>query len=382
MKKLILILISLYISAGNAQDAFIIKDVKVFDGENLMESTSVKVENGVITEIADLIKSSNGIEIIDGKGQTLLPALSNAHVHAWAPQSLQEAAKAGVLNVMDMHGVETYQMMMRKLKDSTDYARYYVAGYAATAPEGHGTQFGFPAPTLSTPEEAAKFINDRVNANVDYIKIIVEPWKETLDSATVSELIKEAHKAQKIAVVHVSRLEDALDVILNDADGLVHIWWDKEITTEQLKVLATSKSFFVIPTLLTTLKALESFGEEAKKFLTKAQLLSQVKTLYEANIPILAGTDPPNLGINYGTDLYKELELLHEAGLPIVEVLKAGTSAISKAFSLENTGSIKVGYIADLLLVDGDPTKDLADLKNSKTVWKDGKRLKNDKDEN
>jgi imidazolonepropionase-like amidohydrolase len=376
MNKILLTLFLLFITIGNAQASFVIKDVRVFDGDSVIASTSVKVENGIITKIANVIEFTDDFEIIDGKGQTLLPALANAHVHAWAPQSLEEAAKAGVLNVMDMHGVEPYQMMMRQLKDSTNYARYYVAGYAATAPEGHGTQFGFPVPTLSKPEEAAKFISDRVKADVDYIKIIVEPWKATLDIDTVSELIKEAHKAEKIAVVHVSKLEDALNVISKDADGLVHIWWDKELEIDKIKELSKSKSFFVIPTLLTTLKAFESMGEEANKFLNKTQLLNQVKALYNADIPILAGTDPPNLGINYGTDLYQELELLHEAGLPILEVLKAGTSAITKAFSLENTGAIKVGYKADLILIDGDPTKDLGDLENSKIIWKAGKRLK------
>jgi imidazolonepropionase-like amidohydrolase len=376
MNKILLTLFLLFITIGNAQASFVIKDVRVFDGDSVIASTSVKVENGIITKIANVIEFTDDFEIIDGKGQTLLPALANAHVHAWAPQSLEEAAKAGVLNIMDMHGVEPYQMMMRQLKDSTNYARYYVAGYAATAPEGHGAQFGFPVPTLSKPEEAAKFISDRVKADVDYIKIIVEPWKATLDIDTVSELIKEAHKAEKIAVVHVSKLEDALNVISKDADGLVHIWWDKELEIHKIKELSKSKSFFVIPTLLTTLKAFESMGEEANKFLNKTQLLNQVKALYNADIPILAGTDPPNLGINYGTDLYQELELLHEAGLPILEVLKAGTSAITKAFSLENTGAIKVGYKADLILIDGDPTKDLGDFENSKIIWKAGKRLK------
>jgi imidazolonepropionase-like amidohydrolase len=376
MNKILLTLFLLFITIGNAQASFVIKDVRVFDGDSVIASTSVKVENGIITKIANVIEFTDDFEIIDGKGQTLLPALANAHVHAWAPQSLEEAAKAGVLNVLDMHGVEPYQMMMRQLKDSTNYARYYVAGYAATTPEGHGTQFGFPVPTLSKPEEAAKFISDRVKADVDYIKIIVEPWKATLDIDTVSELIKEAHKAEKIAVVHVSKLEDALNVISKDADGLVHIWWDKELEIDKIKELSKSKSFFVIPTLLTTLKAFESMGEEANKFLNKTQLLNQVKALYNADIPILAGTDPPNLGINYGTDLYQELELLHEAGLPILEVLKAGTSAITKAFSLENTGAIKVGYKADLILIDGDPTEDLGDLENSKIIWKAGKRLK------
>jgi imidazolonepropionase-like amidohydrolase len=372
----LLILVLFSVTIGIAQNPFIIENVKVFDGEAIIASTSVKVENGVIVEVAAKIKTSDGIEIIDGKGKTLMPALSNAHVHAWAPESLKEAAKAGVLNVMDMHGVETYQNAMRQLKDSTNYANYYVAGYAATAPEGHGTQFGFPVPTLTKPEDAKQFIADRVKANVDHIKIILEPWKATLDSATVAELIKEAHKAEKIAVVHISRLENAVDVISNDADGLVHIWWDKELEPNRLRELSEEKSFFVIPTLLTTIKVFKTMGSASEQFLSKEQLQSEVKKMYEAGIPILAGTDPPNIGINYGTDLYKELELISESGIPIIDVLKAGTSNIIKAFGLEKTGFIKVGYMADLILIDGDVTEDVSVLSNSKVIWKNGKQVK------
>lgn len=360
----------------NAQNSFVIKNIKVFDGESIIESTSVRVVAGKITAVSKALKTSKKDTVIDGKGKTLIPALSNAHVHAWSPLSLKEAAKAGVLNVMDMHGMELYQGMMRQLKDSTGYARYYVAGYAATAPGGHGTQFGFEVPTLSKPEEAKSFIADRVKANVDHIKIIVEPWKTTLDKATVAALIKEAHKADKIAVVHVSKLEDAIDVLSNDADGLVHLWWDKELSSDQLNALTKSKTFFVIPTLLTTLKAFENMGAGANQFLTKTQLLAEVKKMYDVGIPILAGTDPPNLGINHGTDLYKELNLLLESGMPIVEVLKAATSNISNAFSIENTGYVKPGYNADFILLEGDVTKDLNILNTDKVIFKLGKQVK------
>lgn len=359
-----------------AQGNFIVENVKVFDGESIIESISVKVENGIIVAISQSIKPSEGFSIIDGKGKTLLPALSNAHVHAWGKESLKEAAKAGVLNVMDMHGVEPYQFAMRQLKDSTNYARYYVAGYAATAPGGHGTQFGFPTPTVTGPDDAKKFIEDRLKANVDHIKIIVEPWKATLSSETVAAIIKEAHLAEKIAVVHVSRLEDAIDVLSNNADGLVHIWWDLPLEPLKLKELASSKAFFVIPTLLTTLNFFKSIGDGASKYLTKAQLMAEVKQMHEAGIPILAGTDPPNVGINYGTDLYKELELLSESGLPITEVLKAGTSNITNAFGLKKVGYIRVGYNADLILIDGDPTTDIKALNNYKTIWKMGELIK------
>ncbi|WP_299368720.1 amidohydrolase family protein [Winogradskyella sp.] len=373
--KIVLVLIT-SICIGNAQNSFIIENVKLFDGESIIESVSVKVEDGIIKEVSKTIQPTDKDEVIDGKGKTLIPALSNAHVHAWAPNSLTEAAKAGVLNVMDMHGLENYQIMLKQLKDSTNFARYYVSGYAATAPEGHGTQYGFPVPTLTKPEDAKKFVEDRVKANVNYIKIIVEPWRKTLSIEIVSELIKEAHKARKIAVVHVSRLEDAIDVLSKDADGLVHIWRDQEMDKSQLKQLSEEKDFFVIPTVLTILKAIESLGEDAETYLTKKQLLAEIKKLHDIGIPILAGTDPPNLGINYGTDLYEELKLLGESGLSNIEVLKAGTSNITKAFGLENTGYIKTGFIADLILVDGDVTENINTLNNSKIIWKNGKKVK------
>ncbi|OZV70075.1 amidohydrolase family protein [Winogradskyella aurantia] len=375
MKKITLLFLTCLVLQLYAQDHFIIANVKVFDGEAIIEKTSVRIDSGVISEIGASIDTIGTDSIIDGSGKTLMPALSNAHVHAWTPQSLQQAATAGVLNVMDMHGVEPFQLGMRQLKDSTNYARFYVAGYAATAPEGHGTQFGFPVPTLSGPEDAKTFIEARVKANVDHIKIIVEPWKKTLSSETVAAVIKEAHKVKKIAVVHVSRLEDAIDVLTNNADGLVHIWWDNPIEEEQLKSLSKEKTFFVIPTLLTTLKAFESMGEAAQKFMKKEQLLAEVKKLHQAGVPILAGTDPPNLSINYGTDLYKELQLLRDAGLSPIEVLKAGTSNITRAFSLENTGYVKVGYNADLLLIEGDVTEEISAIENVNTVWKKGAKV-------
>lgn len=376
MKKLLFLFILFSFVIASAQNSFVIKDVKLFDGEKVIERTSVKVDNGTIVEVAINIQTSGKDQIIDGNGKTLIPALSNAHVHAWAPQSLSQAAKAGVLNVMDMHGVETYQSMMRQLKDSTNYARYFVAGYAATAPEGHGTQFGFPVPTLNKPEDAKKFITDRVEANVDYIKIIVEPWRNTLSSETVAALIKEAHLADRMAVVHVSRLADAIDVLSYDADGIVHIWWDKEIKKDQLDKLLEKKSFFVIPTLLTTIKAFDAMNLDEAKLLTKEKLFAQVKKLFDNGVPILAGTDPPNVGINFGTDLYQELQLLNESGMSTIEVLKAGTSNVADAFGLEDRGYVIAGYRADLILLDGDVTNDIKQMNQIITVWKDGKVVK------
>lgn len=373
MKFFFITIVLLFCLQLKAQESFVIKNVKLFDGENSIENTSVKITGNKIEEVSPQIEISESSKIIDGRGKTLMPALSNAHVHAWMPQSLSLAAKAGVLNVMDMHGIENFQHSMRVLKDSTDYARYFVAGFAATAPEGHGTQFGFPVPTLENPEDAKEFVSGRVASNVDFIKIIVEPYKKTLSQETVAEVIKEAHKANLKAVVHVSRLEDGIEVLENNADALVHIWWDKPINKATLENLVKNKDFFIIPTLLTTLKAFESMGEDSADYLSKEELLGEIKKLHEAKVPILAGTDPPNLNINYGTDLYEELFLFKEAGLSNIDILKTATINVAKAFNLKEMGYVKKNYIADLLLINGDPTENIEDIKNIEMIWKAGK---------
>jgi imidazolonepropionase-like amidohydrolase len=355
-----------------AQEKILIKNVQVFDGDKVIKNTDVLIEGKHIVEIG--VVNCDTCKIIDGKGKTLLPAFTNAHVHTWSFQSLREAAKSGILNLFDMHGIEQVQASLKLYKDSVNYANYYVAGYAATAPNGHGTQYGFPVPTLAGSEDAKKFVKDRILAGADYIKIILEPWKTTLSYKTIKAIIDEAHAYNKVAVVHISKVVDAFNVLNDNADGLVHLWWDKTMPNEQLTTLAKEKDFFVIPTLLTSIRMIEMIKKNnpLAVALSEDELKSEVKRLYDAGIPILAGTDPPNAQINYGTDLFKELILLSESGIPTIDVLKGATSLPIKRFKLGKKGMIKVGYIADLVLIDGNPIEEIKDINKIHTVWKAG----------
>ncbi|WP_299109875.1 amidohydrolase family protein [uncultured Tenacibaculum sp.] len=358
-----------------SQESFVINNVRLFDGEKVKENVSILIADGKVSKIAnEPIQHQN---IIDGKGKTLLPGLTNAHVHVWAPASLEQAAQAGVLNLLDMHAVETLIPMMKGFRTSNKHADYYCAGGAATVPKGHGTQYGFPTPTLTKPEEAKGFVEGRVNAGADYIKIIREPWKATLNKETTKALIEATHEVNKKAVVHVAKAADAHEVLKNKADGLVHIWEDTSLTKEQFDDLKEEK-FFVVPTLLTMQKVQELFYKKTKEqALEKVKIMqAEVKRLHEIGVPILAGTDPPNGNINYGTDLYKELKLLKEAGLSTVDVLKSATSLPAIHFNLKGKGFLKEGYRADMVLVDGNPTENIEDIAKTKRVFKQGKEVK------
>jgi len=111
-------------------------------------------------------------------------------------------------------------------------------------------------------------------------------------------------------------------------------------------------------------------------FLSEEELKFEVKRLYDAGLIILAGTDPPNAQINYGTDLYKELKLISEAGLPNIDVLKSATSAVSDAYDLRDRGYLKEGYRADMLLINGNPLEKIEEISAIETIWKFGKEVK------
>lgn len=356
----------------SSQETILIENVTLFDGASIISNASVLVNDGYVLEVSSDLLITDG-EVIDGKGKFLMPALTNSHVHVWSENQLKKAAKAGVLNTLDMAANEAISPMLKSL-DKTNFATYYSAGYAATAPEGHGTQFGFSLPTLTEVDEAKKFVSDRLNFGADFIKIIVEPRSPTLEHDIVAELILEAHRQKTIAVVHASSMDDAHKVISNGADGLVHMWTDKIMEDSVLKQLAKTTDFFVIPTLILSNRFMKKAAKDGYEYkrVTVADLQKQIKKLHDAGVPILIGTDPPNIGINFGSDIFEEMLLISEAGIPNIDVLKGATSLPADIFNLTQKGYIRKGYKADLLLIDGNPIENISDISNLNRIWKNG----------
>jgi len=89
-------------------------------------------------------------------------------------------------------------------------------------------------------------------------------------------------------------------------------------------------------------------------------------------VPILAGTDAPNSGTTYGASLHRELLLIVQAGLAPIEALRSATSIPAAKFNLRDRGRIQPGLIADLVLVKGDPTKNIRATRAIERVWKKG----------
>jgi len=93
-----------------------------------------------------------------------------------------------------------------------------------------------------------------------------------------------------------------------------------------------------------------------------------VKKLYDNRITVVAGTD-----LNNGYALHRELEIYNEAGIPAAEVLRMATLTAAQIMKRDDElGSVAPGKLADLILVNGDPTANISDIRKIDTVIKGG----------
>jgi len=354
----------------------IIQNVRLFDGDSVYQRVTVKTKNGTIIEISQSsdIENDEG-NVIDGTGYTLIPGMINAHFHTWAKKNLREAVKSGVLCVLDMmlHPQMDFAKL-KKLSKNPEYPYFYSANNPVTVPNGHGTFFKIE--TLKSEEKTTAFIEDRISEGADFIKIMLDHgYKYTLPTLTDSVLataIQASKKNNKLSVAHIGSYNDALKVAKLGISGLAHIWlYDSiQIPEEGLQALKAN-DIFVIPTLYVYQRGVDLEGNPTNMNLLK----SEVFRLYQAKIPILAGTDAPNYKINFGSDLFEELKLLVDAGIPELEVLKSTTSNVSRSFHLGQIGFIKEGYSADFVLIKGNPTENIEDLYNIEGIWKGGEYI-------
>lgn len=386
--------------------ATLVQDVRVFDGERMHARRSVLIDGAAIVDADFTGPVPAGAKVVSGAGRTLLPGLIDSHVHAY--QDLALPLLFGVTTQVDMFtGVPVMQEMTRNMKAGTNTGKadLFSAGTLATAPGGHGTQFGMSIPTLTAPEQAQAFVDARVAEGSHFIKIVMEDGAHgrkvaTLDLATVGALIRAAHARGKLAVVHVSTPEHARAALEAGADGLVHLYPGREARHEEIDSLvrlARKRGAFVIPTFCvlesvagikadelmgdTSLMALLDKGQRAPLARTygarpSPEMLAAPRALTlamrKAGVAVLAGTDAGNAGTQYGVSMHHELLALVQSGLTPVQALAAATSVPARAFKLGQRGRIASGYKADLLLVEGDPGTDIASTRRIVTVWKDG----------
>jgi imidazolonepropionase-like amidohydrolase len=397
---------------------YVIRNVRVFDGQTIAERQTVVLTQGRIAAVGGSdVTVPAGAQDISGEGRTLLPGLMDAHIHlpafpVTAPaDALRQLLDFGVTTVIVMG--TAYSQTVARIKgleeaDAPDMSAVLSAGIMATVPGGHGDPMqtlGAPIPTLTKPNEADAFVAARVAEGADFLKIIFDDTSgwfpaqklPTLDEATVAALAAAAHARNRIAVAHIGSEDTARGAIAAGVDGLAHLFPGATVSSD-FGAFAAQHGVFVIPTLSAIYPdcgrsaAPEFLNDPGTMTLVRPpfrSFLDQIdagvrvsceaapqalRQLVAARVPVLVGTDVPAPGTMYGASVHKEMEYLVEAGLTPMAALAAATSAAATAFRMTDRGWIKPGMRADLLLVDGDPTKQIRDTRHIVAVWKRGVR--------
>jgi imidazolonepropionase-like amidohydrolase len=278
------------------------------------------------------------------------------------------------------------------------------AGIGATVPGGHPTEMGGPPfPLLQNGGDAEAFVKARIAEGSDYIKVFEDDGsgygtafrQPTLDAPTLHAIVEAAHRHDKLVIAHIATEAGARTAILAGVDGLAHLFVGTKASPDFGR-FARAHHVFVVPTLSVqywwcsrsrgpviaadkrlmaqTFPGFAGGLSVPARFTTPSCAATDeaVKQLRDADVPILAGTDSPIPGTTYGASTLDELGLLVNDGLTPVEALQAGTSAPARIFGLKDRGEIRPGARADLLLVDGDPTRNIDAVKNISAVWKRG----------
>jgi len=259
-----------------------------------------------------------------------------------------------------------------------------------------------------TAESAEAFVKSNKSLGADYIKLMQEngnamhfPGIPVASEDLQSALVKAAHKHGLLALAHATSLEDTMIVLRAGVDALTHCFTDQAPVDELVAAYKKNNSF-LIPTLVVCSSLTGEEQELREKFAAKAkqnQLTDEVKAnmlsnlslgvegatikhsyetikmLKSAGIDIVAGTDsvPQLKGTAIGPSFGQELWMyVYRCGFTPEEALRSATALPAKRFGFTDRGKVEAGRRADLLLVNGDPTKDIEDIYNVVGVWKAG----------
>lgn len=405
------------------EHAVVFENVAVFDAEakKLLPAQSVVITGDKITAVgpAASIKKPADAEVIDGKGKTLLPGLWDMHVHIGDSDGLLDLA-AGVTSVRDLgNDVPELLKTIKKFDDGTVLGPRVVFSGFIDGPGPYALPIG---KVVANEEEMKKAIDDYKALGVEQIKLY-----SSLDPKLVPAAAAEAKKLGLRVSGHVPNGMHAQDFVEQGADEVQHInmlalnFLDVpdtrtperfhavgretgalDLASPKVKAfieLLKSHHTVIDPTLVTfesmfTQKpgeltpAMASIdarmpinvrrysrrggvapaGMEEKYKDAYTKMIALVGELYKAGVTIVAGTDEPG-----GFSLHRELELYVKAGIPAADVLAMATVGPARVMKHADTrGTIAPGKLADLLLVDGDPTTHMEDIRKGVWVMKGG----------
>jgi imidazolonepropionase-like amidohydrolase len=414
--KTLFILIALFtISILNSQT--LLRPDRVFDGTTLHQNWVVLVEGNRISQVGleASIKIPKGTKEILLKGMTLLPGIIEGHSHlllhpydetSWNDQVLKESPversirgavnatkslMAGVTTMRDLGsegaGYSDVYLKQTIEKKIIEGPRLLVAGPAIVAtgaygPKGFhdGVKVPLGAEEASGEEETVRTVRRQLGKGADFIKIYAdyrwrtgEPSNATFSQKEIKAMVAAAQSAGRYVVAHASTPEGMKRATLAGVETIEH----GDGGTLEIFKLMKENGVALCPTLAAGDAISQYRGwkkdtqPDPERIITKK---NSFKLALQSGVTIVFGGD---VGVFSHGENYRELELMVSYGMSSLAALQAATSVNAAVFHLDQLGRIKKEFLADIIAVEGNPVKDISNMRKVRFVMKNGEIYKN-----
>jgi imidazolonepropionase-like amidohydrolase len=391
----------------------VLKPARVFDGVAVTPHSGwIVVVRGEKIEAAgpaDSVKVPDGARAIDLPKMTLLPGLIDAHTHVllhpyneakWDDQVLREPHAlrvcratnhlrsllfSGFTTIRDL-GTEGAGYADVGLKQAVEEKivpgpRMLVVTRAIVATRSYAPR-GF-APEVNVPQGAEeadggtlqRVVRDQIGRGADWIKVYADSWDPKKGGApSFSEdefrlIVETARSANVPVAAHAMTREGLRRAVVAGVETIEHGWGGD---VEVFRLMA-NRGVGLCPTLATAEATSKYAGWKPGTEPVPAGLKSardSFKQALEAGVTIVNGSD---IGVFPHGEGAREIELLVEYGMKPPAALRSATSIAARALHLQDRlGSVKAGWLADLIAVEGDPTSDIKTLRQVRLVMKNG----------
>ncbi|MEO8633411.1 MAG: amidohydrolase family protein [Chloroflexota bacterium] len=381
----------------------------LFDGTDTMSDAAIVIENDAVAWVGKRSRTpktpkGERSRSLDAGGKFAVPGLINCHAHltldgsadfdAETRQSEGAAAlkafrnarltlRSGVTTVRDLgaNGPMVVELARQIERGALEGPRIIAAVRGVTITGGHGMEVGRVADGADAVRAATR---EQVAVGATVIKlfstggVLGEGAGPELAAYTPEETrvaVDEAHRAGIRITTHAHGAEGMRIAAEAGVDSIEHA----TLLDQQTIRLIKDKGVALVPTFSALRRIIENGGALPARVMERARLvatkhLEGVRAAHQAGVRIAAGTDA---GTPFNTHERFALELVYltEAGLSRTEALVAATSVAADVVGRPNAGRIAAGSWADIVVVDGDPLRDLEVLQRPKAVWVRGVRI-------